>query len=63
MQTTENAIRRLRLIVLNEFHRTNVRIELLLFPGLHEITSGIIKHTGLDDIYASYFGIDIFHIF
>ena len=34
VQTTKNAIRRLRLIVLYELYGTDVRIELLLFPRL-----------------------------
>ena len=55
VQTTKNAIRRLRLIVLNEFHRTNVRIELLLFPSLHKITSCITEHAGFYNIHSGYF--------
>ena len=61
MQSAKHTKGRLRLVVLNEIHLTDMLIELLLLPGFHEIATGIAENLWFYDIDTIYLGLDIFH--
>ena len=62
MQSTENPIARLRLVVLDELDvMSDMCIELGLFERLKEVTSCVIENLGFNDPYPLNVSLSILH--